>query len=370
MINQQEGISLPSRTNSTIFGMIAFCAILISSCQHSPIEPPLLSIPMIKGYSYTSFWNNAFELGNSINAIEDLQTSNGTSTIALNIFIRQDSDTSTQIYKSEKTSTNIDIRNAVVRARALGMEIMLKPNLDSKSGNWRAFIKPDSKGAWFQSYTSIMLEYATLCNELNIEYFCIGTELVSATQSVNSSDWRELIRKIRTIYRGKILYCANWSGNHSVGLTKPEYSTVEFWDECDFIGISSYHPITNHGDLAIPSYQSALRFIQGYTNSLEQLSRRFNKPVILAECGTQPIRGALSEPYNFSLASNPNAQYDEDVQDMYIKVMIDAIDSQSWCKGIFWWNWESVRSTNEQLNYTTRNKKANHRISNWYRGLM
>jgi hypothetical protein len=369
MTYSSRRLPLPSEMNAMRFVLMLLCTVLISACQISPIEPPLLSEPMIKGYSYTSFWNNAFELGNSINALEELQTSNGTSTVALNIFIRQDTDTSTQIYRSEKTSTDADIQLAVARARKLGMEIMLKPNLDSKSGNWRAFITPDADGLWFQSYTAIMLEYATLCKNMEIEYFCIGTELVSATQSVFSSKWRELIRKIRRVYNGKILYCANWSGNHSVGLLNPEFSTVEFWDECDIIGISSYHPIAKHGDKATPSYQTAMRLIQDYSNALEQLSQRFNKPIILAECGTQPIRGALAEPYNFSLATNPTAQLDEDVQDMYVKVMIDAIGSKSWCKGIFWWNWESIRTSNEQLNYTTRNKKANLRISNWYRGL-
>ncbi|RYY08133.1 MAG: hypothetical protein EON55_20755, partial [Alphaproteobacteria bacterium] len=118
--------------------------------------------------------------------LEDLKAQTASDYVALCVFEFQNTSSSTDIApntdgvnpitgKSWSTSsTPEDIRTGITHARKNGFKILLKPHVHMYSGGWRAGIRPDSAGKWFESYTAMMLKYAKLAQEENVEMLCIG----------------------------------------------------------------------------------------------------------------------------------------------------------------------------------------------------
>ena len=315
-----------------------------------------------------------------MNAVGDLKTQINNDWIALSIVNYQDTPSSTDIGPNttginpltgmawSTTSTEDDIREGVRQARSDGMKIMFKPHVDLYSGEWRALIRPDSQGTWFRSYTAMMTRYARLASELNIELICVGTEFVVATQPAFSMSWRAIIDSIKQYYNGKLTYAANWNGAYAAGITTPEFDQVEFWDQLDYIGIDSYFPLTDSPGEPLPSLAVGVARMQRAARSIGAVSSRFGKPVLLTEVGIQSVKGALASPWDFSVGRMPGAIQDNGVQEYYYRVTIDALGSQQWCSGVFWWNWESIPSSYASTNYTPRNKPAADLLRRWYSG--
>nr|WP_160130224.1 hypothetical protein [Kordia antarctica] len=96
-----------------------------------------------------------------------------------------------------------------------GMKIMLKPHIwlsKMEDGKWRSDIEMETENdwnLWFENYSQIMLKYAEIAQELQLEQFCIGTEL-ETTVYKKPEKWNVLIQQIKSIYKGKLTYAANW----------------------------------------------------------------------------------------------------------------------------------------------------------------
>ncbi|MBI1803071.1 MAG: glycoside hydrolase TIM-barrel-like domain-containing protein [Ignavibacteriae bacterium] len=347
------------------------------SCKESAVGPIVSHHrPEINGFSYTAFTSNGFALGGQRNALGELRTQTNSAWIALTVFEYQSTTASSDIAPNTSgtnplndepwstTSTEDDIRQGVRQARSLNMKVMLKPHVDLYTGEWRANILPGI--AWFASYTQVMMKYAHLAAELNIEMLCIGTEFIRATQHQYTPQWRSLIAAIRQQYKGKLVYAANWSGNYAFNITWPEYEQVEFWNDLDYIGIDAYYPLTNRKDDPQPSLILALYKLRLPAEELGTASARFGKPILFTEVGIQSVTGALATPWDYSIGSAVDALPDLNAQEFYYNVIIQSFGGEPWCAGMFWWNWESVASLNELTNYTPRNKPAAVTLKQWY----
>ena len=342
----------------------------IVGCKDYGVEPIASHIPELKGFCYTSFASNGFTLGEQANAVGQLKTQISNNWIALVVFEYQSTQASYDIGPNttginpltgevwSTTSTEADLREGVRQARLQNMKIMLKPHLDLYSGEWRAMIRPDTQGNWFRSYNAMIVRYARLASELNIELLCIGTEFVVATQPTYTNSWRVLIDSVKIYYSGTLTYAANWSGAFGAGITSTEFDQIEFWNELDYIGIDSYYPLTNSPGDPLPSFDIAVNRMQSPLQSISSVSSRWRKSVIITEIGIQSVRGALASPWDFSSGKAQGAVQDNTVQEFYYRVMIEAMGKQSWCEGIFWWNWDSVPTSYEATDYTPRNKPA------------
>lgn len=365
-------IGLPG---SVALGVLVFLA---ADCRESLIEPVPDHLPEMRGFTYASFTADGFRQGSQRMAVEKLKTQINNDWIALTVFEYQTSPTSTDIAPNTSgmnpltaavwstSSTENDIREAVQQARAHGMKIMLKPHVDLYSGEWRALITPDDRGDWFRSYTAMMEKYARLAEELHVEVLCIGTEYVVASQSKYTVRWRQLIADLRKSFSGKLTYAANWSGYLGPRIMPPEYQNIGFWSQLDFIGVDLYFPLTSaHAD-TIPPYEVAVRTAVSASQQIGSVSYRYAKSVIVTEIGIQSVTGALAAPWDFSLGASTSGVPDNNVQEFYYRVMIDAIGKQSWCSGMFWWHWESVPSSNVVTNYTPEDKPAAVVLRQWY----
>ena len=128
------------------------------------------------------------------------------------------------------------IRESIRLARQNKLNVMLKPHVYIHR-KWIGDLDFDSDSAWSlweQAYEKYILDIAAIANESQVEMICIGTEIKHSAER-RPQFWRKLIQKLRKIYSGKLCYSANWD----------QYSTVPFWNELDYIGISAYFPLTD-----------------------------------------------------------------------------------------------------------------------------
>ncbi len=336
----------------------------MSACQQITTPVPL-GAPRMRGVSYTSFGVSDFGAGYDRAALADAKAQLQCDYVALNVFVYQSTAQSTSIGPTFQTSTDDDIRKGVSDARRNGMRVFLKVNVDLLQGSWRGTIVPDNEGAWFASYSAMMIRYAVLAESLNIEMFSVGCELVGATQPRYDSQWRELISAVRGRYSGKLVYCANWDGIADINSGRPEYLQVNFWDALDYLGVDVYPALAESAD-EIPSASTAAQRVAGLASLIRQRASMYGKNVILTESGLASVRGALAAPWNSQLINDPNAQHDEASQALFYSTMISVFGTQPWCEGIFWWNWEAVESPNAYQNFSPRNKLAAQVVKNWY----
>jgi hypothetical protein len=360
------------------FLYVLFLSIFIISCsEKNNLLPPEKTKIKLKGFSYTSFTKDGFTQGNQITALEDLVNQTNSEWLSLCFFEYQTNPDSFDIAPNTtgtnpitgeawpSTSTMDDIKGAILRARQENMKIMFKPHIDLYSGEWRAAITPDSEGKWFKSYTEMILKYAKLAEENNVEMLCIGVEYVVATQKKYSVQWRELIQNIRSVYSGKLTYAASFGNAASYGVSTNEFENIDFWDDLDYIGIDFYTAL-NYNFADFLAYDKSMLMVANSTNEIEKVSNKFIKNVILTEIGIQSVMGATQAPWNYKLGSQPGAIPDNDEQKFYYNVMLNSFAPKAWFEGFFWWNWESVISGNEKTNYTPRNKPAAELLKLWY----
>ncbi len=353
---------------TALCGMFLLFALV--SCEHSAVGPgPVPTDPLlIHGFSYTSFARDGFTRGSGTGAVADLHQQTANDWIALCVFEYQRNATSHDIAPNETgvnpidgtpwptTSTPADLDVAVTDARRTGLKIMLKPHVDLYSGVWRASIIPDS--AWFAAYRAMMLKYAQFAADRSIEMLCLGVEYVVATQPQYTASWRALIRSIDSVYHGTLIYAANWSGDYADGIASPEYLQVGFWDQLTYVGIDAYYPVTLSADEPVPSLLTAMSRLDLPVQEVGGFVTSVGKPLLITEIGVQSARGALAQPWDYGLGNAPGAVEDDAAQDLYYRAILETFGRQSWCEGIFWWNWESVATQSERTNYTPRNKPA------------
>ncbi|RMF60474.1 MAG: hypothetical protein D6743_14880, partial [Calditrichaeota bacterium] len=166
---------------------------------------------------------------------------------------------------------------AVLAARKLGMHVMLKPHilLSGPHWGWPGDIEMKSEEAWqafFKRYQSWIRHYALLAEMYDVDIFCVGVELLHATRGHDQA-WRQIIRNVRKLYHGPLVYAANWW---------QEFDHISFWDELDYIGLNCYYPLSSK-EHATP--EDLRRGAQEVAEKVERVARRAGKPVLLTEIG-------------------------------------------------------------------------------------
>ncbi len=144
-----------------------------------------------------------------------------------------------------------------------GIEIMVKPQIWISRGEFTGYLKMNSEENWKileDSYRSFILEYAGLAQELDAALFCIGTELEQFIVH-RPGYWKSLIVEVKSVYKGKLTYAANWD----------EYKRVPFWGDLDFIGIDAYFPVSED---KTPSIEDSRKNWEKWKDEMRSVSER------------------------------------------------------------------------------------------------
>ncbi len=115
--------------------------------------------------------------------------------------------------------------------------MLLKPIVVAPHGGVQMMdLDPTDPGAWFASYSTLLLQTATTAQFLNVGALSVGLELQRIVEKPeNAERWAKLIAAVRGVYSGQLTYCSN-------PLTG-ETQAVPFWHLVDFIGLDLYVPL-------------------------------------------------------------------------------------------------------------------------------
>lgn len=239
------------------------------------------------------------------------------------------------------------------------IRVMLKPHLWMNEG-WRSNItlnSPAEWDTWFQSYRLNMLRYAKLAEENKVELFCIGTELKSSLKNV-PVQWISLVKEIKSIYKGKLTYAANWDG---------EFNLVPFWDEMDFVGIQAYFPLTKRDT---PELLEIKNGWDRHIAHLEVLFEAHQKPILFTEIGYRSDVSTTIKPWEWNDFGNVLFEKKSNkTQQLAYEAMFQKLWHKPWFAGSYIWQWDTrsePNSTHESLDFTPRFKPALNTISKWY----
>jgi hypothetical protein len=314
------------------------------------------------GIVYTSWWYDEYgnyydppvATGAATTSMDQLaQTNANYAAVLVTQYVA--TGTSTTIAPdSTKTPLDDQVAFAIQGFHNQGLKVFLKPHVDSLDGTWRGQFAPTSIPAWFASFQTFIVHYATLAQANNVEGLVIGTEYKTLSVAANESYWATVIAAIRAVYSGQIAYAANAV---SAG---DEYSTVSFWPLVDLIGMDGYVGLTTQNDPTVAQLVSAwsnspenggFNAVAAYQN----LNTTYNKPVIFTEIGYESTAGTNTEPWNSSLSNG----YDPTEQANCYEAFFEVFSQQtSWMKGVFWWDWEVPAPVASNTGYSPNGKPA------------
>ena len=279
----------------------------------------------------------------------------GATDVSLVITWVQDDVTAAEV-RSEAgyTAPSSLIRRVVRRAHELGMRVMLFPILrliHRTPEQWRGVIHPVDPARWFSTYGQLLEDLTALAAGERVEWISVGSEIVALEN--RTSDWERLIRRTREIFRGRLLYSANWD----------HFLNVPFWSSLDSVGISAYWAVTPPGER--PTTEGAVSAWRRMREGLREFSRRVRRPLVFTEVGYPAAFGAGAAPWNDFLTGAEGAK-DLEAQRCLYEAFAIAWNDEPMLSGVFFWLWLSPGGF-EDLGHTPRGKPAELVLHNWYR---
>jgi hypothetical protein len=314
----------------------------------------------MKGVTYESWWNNEFNHPRSDRTLRERVKPLGVEWLAIIVKCYQDTLTSTEIkcLHDQTTANDDELRHVIRYAHELGFKVMLKPHLDpldlenSSSGRHHISFGNDEVAwqAWFESYTRFITHYAELAQELNVEFFTVGTELMGTTH--RADDWRAVIRSIREVYDGKLTYAA---------LSYFEPLQITWWDEMDVIGVDAYFTITLTRNPTLAQLRLGWLPTSWY---LDWLANRWQKPIIFTEIGYMSVDGATILPGDWSSPAPVNMNEQANAY----QAVFETFGSRSWWRGVFWWSLDTKpdQGGSDDRSFTFLGKPAEQIIRQYY----
>ena len=172
---------------------------------------------------------------------------------------------------------------------------------------------------WFAAYRRFVVHHAVVAEAAGAALFCVGTEL-SGTE-VRDREWRDTIAAVRLATGAPLLYAANWAAHAE---------KVPFWDALDLVGVDFYDPLSRDPGANDAALTDGARKA---AEPLARLARRIAKPVVFAEAGYPPVRGAWTTPHDESSGRPPAP----DDAARAVAAVFRALVGEPWWKGVYWW---------------------------------
>lgn len=256
------------------------------------------------------------------------------------------------ITQNAGSETDESVIYSHLEATKLGMTTMLKPQL-WLGRSWPGDVAMETEEDWQQFFTYYYrwIRHYTLLAEIHqIDIMCLGVEFAKATVQ-REEDWRQIFKKMRQLYSGKLTYAANWGD---------EFEKVGFWDEIDYIGIDCYYPL-GQGDKVNKKTLKA-KFNQ-VLKKIEGVSKKYNKPLLFTEIGFRSVDETWRNPHEGPMGRANN----EKAQQVCYEVVFEGIKGKDWCQGLFWWKWPSYTTHDRgSTGFTPCDKAAEATIKEWF----
>ncbi|WP_299218034.1 glycoside hydrolase [uncultured Aquimarina sp.] len=236
------------------------------------------------------------------------------------------------------------------------IKVMLKPQIWVWRGEFTGNISMDSEEDWktFEnSYEDFIMLYARLGQEMKVPILCIGTELHTFVQK-RPEYWSELIKKIKSVYKGKLTYAENWD----------QFANAPFWDQLDYIGVDAYFPVS---DSKTPTVEELRDGWQQHKSKIVTLQRTIGKPVLFTEYGYRSVHYTGKEPWD---SNKMNGNVDLMAQNNALTALYEEFWREPWFKGGFLWKWYHNHDEvggEDNNRFTIQNKPAEKLIQSLYK---
>ncbi|WP_346880979.1 glycoside hydrolase [uncultured Algibacter sp.] len=235
------------------------------------------------------------------------------------------------------------------------IKIMLKPQIWVWHGEFTGYIEMKNETDWTileNSYSKFILEYAKLAQDIKADMFCVGTELEKFITN-RPSYWVQLISKIKTVYKGKLTYAANWD----------EFKRTPLWEDLDYIGIDAYFPVN---DSKTPTLNACLAGWKTHKLVISEISKKYNKPVLFTEFGYRSVDYSGKEPWKSDRSMN---QVNLEAQTNTTKALFETFWKEDWFAGGFVWKWfhnYEASGGHNNSRFTPQNKPVETVIRQYY----
>ena len=236
-----------------------------------------------------------------------------------------------------------------------GIKVMLKPQIWIWRGEFTGTLTMNSEKDWKTlevSYSKFIMTYAKLAQEAKVPLLCIGTELELFVKN-RPEYWKQLIKDIRSIYKGKLTYAANWD----------EYPRTSFWEDLDYIGIDAYFPLS---EKKTPTVEELKQGWQKYKEKIAKLSETIDRPVLFTEYGYRSMDYTAKKPW---LVDRNEERVNLTAQVNATKAILEEFWDEHWFAGGFVWKWfirhKEVGGGNDNR-FTPQNKPAQQVIQDFY----
>ena len=325
------------------------------------IPPATKSGFLYRGITHTSYQPNEYNTGAGTTAQDALAATGATWAGVLVTQYQADATATTIAPDPNRTPTDAAVVAAITEFHNRGLKVMLKPHVDSEDGAWRGTFQPSNPTAWFSSFQTFIVHYATLARDNNVEMLCFGTEYTKLSGTTFQSDWAAVIAAIRNAgYTGLLAYAANAT------FAGDEFTSVSFWDQVDVIGLDAYFPLTSKTDPTITQLIAAWSSNKNGENVVADVQNFANahpgKPVIFTEIGYRSVAGANTAPYDFTLAGAVDPIEQENCYEAMYEVWSQE---NSLMKGNLWWSWSVPMPASNDTDYTPWTKVAETVLKNW-----
>jgi hypothetical protein len=216
------------------------------------------------------------------------------------------------------------ITSMITMAQKQSYKTMLKPQIWIRHGAFTGYLKFESETDWIafeKSYSTFILNNARLADSLNVDLFCIGTELEQFVKH-RPKYWNQLITNIKSIYKGPITYAANWD----------EYKRTPFWNQLDYIGIDGYFPLS---DLKSPSIEEMKKGWVPHQKLIKTYADSLKKQILFTEYGFRSRDFAAQKPWESDRGGNINLE----IQSKAYEAFFQTLWKEPYFAGGFLWKW-------------------------------
>lgn len=264
---------------------------------------------------------------------------------------------STKIQAGAATASDSALESIIATAVGMNMKVALVlqidlPNYEARNARRRIGQHFTNKtwGVWFESYTTVVLHYATLAEKSAVSLFSVGYELPYASQQAGR--WTPLIAAVRKVYSNALTYAAVSGG---------EETAISWWGLLDVIGVQAFYEFKDTDSPGKLSDQWSRIIdvgVDDMTMGLKKLASSTNKTVLFTGIGY--CSGACP--------TNPEGEVDLTRQENLYEAALVALGYAPWFNGAFFFNWDTDPGFGGQDNYcmTPQGKPAEQVLRDYF----
>ncbi len=247
-------------------------------------------------------------------------------------------------YHTRLSPTLALVADTIRAARRDGLEVTLFPIVRlsaPRAGEWRGNLAPRDPAAWFRHYADVLGDLAALAEATAATRLVVGSELSSLDGARDLPRWKELLERVRGLYRGTLVYSANWD----------HYRDARVLDLVDEAGVTGYfnlrEPTAADDDATIEAGWRRVRA------ELEAWSAPRGRGFVFTELGYRSCAGATATPWDEGGRCTPDLEEQRRGFAAFRKVWAGAPALE----GLYVWNWYGWGGP-ATTGYTPRGKPA------------